>query len=83
MGLSWLQVLCPDFANNLLYLGGDVGRGMTQVLHTHGKLAGAEQVVPGVYMGGVDAARKAVRREKLDSKSFKCVPEPWKHTQIL
>ena len=69
--MAGAELLCPDFASNPLYLGGDVGRGVTQVLHTHGRLAGAEKVVEGVYMGGFEAARKAVRKEQLDPKSFK------------
>ncbi len=69
--MTGAEPLCPDFASNPLYLGGDVGRGVTQVLHTHGKLAGAEEVVPGLFLGGFESARNAVRQEKLDAKSFK------------
>ena len=65
------DALCPDFAENPLYLGGDVGRGITQVMHPHGRLKNVEEIIPGLYLGGVDAATKAVRKEQLDPLSFK------------
>ncbi|KAK9816049.1 hypothetical protein WJX74_001374 [Apatococcus lobatus] len=65
------DALCPDFAECPLYLGGDVGRGITQVMHSHGRLKDVEEIIPGLYLGGVDAATRAVRKEQLDPLSFK------------
>ena len=69
--MAGAEVLCPDFASCQLYLGGDVGRGVTQVLHNHPQLEGSEEVASGIYLGGFEAAQKAVRSEQLDPFSFK------------
>ncbi|KXZ56964.1 hypothetical protein GPECTOR_1g870 [Gonium pectorale] len=60
-----------QFADCRLYVGGDVGPGEVQVLHPHGDLAGAVEVVKGVYLGGMDAARSAVDAGRVQAKDFR------------
>lgn len=62
----------PEFSDNRLFLGGDVG-GQTgngnvlQLLHDQKQFANSVEVVNGVYLGGFQAAKKAVRREEIDA----------------
>ena len=55
-----MEALCPAFAGARLMLGGDVERSSLHVLHDVGGLAGSVPVIPGVRVGGVDAAAGAV-----------------------
>ncbi|KAG2442426.1 hypothetical protein HXX76_002512 [Chlamydomonas incerta] len=60
-----------QFNDCRLYVGGDVGGGEVQVLHPHGDLAGAVEVVKGVYMGGLDAGRDAIDAGKAKAQDFR------------
>lgn len=68
----------PEFNNNRLFLGGDVGseRGnnVMQLLHDQQQLEKSVEVVSGVYLGGFQAAKKAVRRGDLDAAKLRCCP---------
>ena len=62
----------PEFSKNRLFLGGDVGsqgdRGnVLQLLHDQKQLANSVEIVNGVYLGGFQAAKLAVRREQVDA----------------
>jgi hypothetical protein len=43
-----------------LYFGGDVGDGTVSFLHGAEAVAGAQEVLPGVYLGGYDSAADLV-----------------------
>lgn len=70
--LAGAEDLMPEFSSNRLFLGGDVG-GQTgngnvlQLLHDQKQFANSVEVVNGVYLGGFQAAKKAVRREEIDA----------------
>ena len=55
-----MEALCPPFGGARLMLGGDVERASLHVLHAVPGLAGSVPVIPGVRVGGVDAAAGAV-----------------------
>ena len=62
----------PEFSNNRLFLGGDVGgqtdnSNVLQLLHDQKHLANSVEVVNGIYLGGFQAAKMAVRREEIDA----------------
>ncbi len=62
----------PEFSSNRLFLGGDVGGqagngNVLQLLHDQKQLDNSVEVVNGVYLGGFQAAKKAVRREEIDA----------------
>jgi hypothetical protein len=65
-----MEALRPEFSDNRLFLGGDVGKAnslnVMQLLHGHPGLANSVEVVKGVYLGGFQAAKMAVRREEID-----------------
>ena len=46
---------------------GDVGDNIMQILHKEKHLKNCVEIVNGVYMGGFQAAKKAVRQEELDA----------------
>eukprot|EP00899_Mesostigma_viride_P011503 jgi/Mesvir1/20353/Mv19939-RA.1 len=50
-----------EFAQNWLYLGGDVGPTTVHVMHAFANLEEAVQIIPGVSIGGFGAARRCVR----------------------
>ncbi|PNH05041.1 hypothetical protein TSOC_008732 [Tetrabaena socialis] len=60
-----------QFADCRLYVGGDVGSGQVQVMHPHGELEGVEEVMKGVYLGGMDSARDAVEAGRAEAKDFR------------
>ena len=68
----------PEFNENRLFLGGDVGsdRGhnVMQLLHDQRQLEKSVEVVSGVYLGGFQAAKKAVRRGDLSPAKFRHDP---------
>ena len=68
--LSGAEALRPEFDKNPLFLGGDVGGAeggnILQLLHNQRQLAKSVEIVDGVYLGGYEAAKMAVRREELD-----------------
>ena len=53
-----------DFSDSLLWLGGDVGRSTMHVMHP--EHIGGTRVVPGVAMGGFDAARLALLQGRME-----------------
>jgi putative transcriptional regulator len=68
--LAGTEAMCPEFAGNPLYLGGDVGHGSLSILHGIPHLQGAIEVVAGVYMGGYDTAKACVQEETMDAREF-------------
>jgi putative transcriptional regulator len=65
------EELCPHFKDNMLYLGGDVGNEMIHVLHPHGDLQDAQEIVNGVYMGGFESAIRAIKAGNKSSQDFR------------
>ncbi|GFR40718.1 hypothetical protein Agub_g1325 [Astrephomene gubernaculifera] len=61
----------PQFGECRVYMGGDVGQGEVQILHPHGHLSGAVEVVKGVYAGGMEAARQAVDAGSVQAGDFR------------
>lgn len=45
-----------------VYLGGDVGANVVNVLHSIPGIVGAEEVLPGLFLGGVDGVTDALRQ---------------------
>lgn len=66
-------MLRPEFDKNPLFMGGDVGghagENTLQLLHNQKQFERSIEIVDGVYMGGYEAARMAVRRDELDPLS--------------
>lgn len=63
--------LCPEFAQNELFVGGDVGVDAVHMLHNHARLPGSKQIVNGVHIGGFEAAKAMVREGHLDPHSIR------------
>ncbi|GMH39461.1 hypothetical protein BSKO_07359 [Bryopsis sp. KO-2023] len=63
--------LCPAFADNVLYLGGDVGKSTLHLIHGHGDVEGSREVVSGVYIGGHEDACNFVSEKNFDPQGFK------------
>ena len=59
------------FSENALYFGGDVGDGTVSFLHGSPDVADAEEVSPGVYIGGFNDAGRLVKEGKKDPREFK------------
>lgn len=51
--------------------GGDVSPNSMHMLHSHGELPEAVEVIRGIYMGGFDAAKAAVGQERMPATDFK------------
>ncbi|CAD7701139.1 unnamed protein product [Ostreobium quekettii] len=64
------EEMCPEFAESQLRLGGDVGKSTLNILHSYGELEGAIEIVNGIYLGGFEAARRAVREGNAQGKDF-------------
>eukprot|EP00891_Asterochloris_glomerata_P005622 jgi/Astpho2/5622/Aster-02874 len=65
--------ITPEFRDNRIFLGGDVGLDTTFLLHPHGQLPESVEIVNGVFMGGCNAARAAVREGHKKAEDFKSV----------
>ncbi|KAK9800792.1 hypothetical protein WJX73_004420 [Symbiochloris irregularis] len=65
------ESLCPEFAQNELFVGGDVGRDSMHMIHNHRMLPGSREIVKGVHTGGFDQAKTLVREGKLDPHSIR------------
>lgn len=61
----------PEFDDCRLYLGGDVGDKEVLLVHPHGELKGATEVVKGLYLGGVEAARAAIATGRAQPADFR------------
>ena len=59
------------FSANALYFGGDVGDGTVSFLHGSPDVADAEEVSPGVFIGGFNDAGRLVKEGKKDPREFK------------
>ena len=59
------------FGENALYFGGDVGDGTVSFLHGSPDVADAEEVSPGVFIGGFNDAGRLVKEGKKDPREFK------------
>lgn len=70
--LAGANRLCPEFSQNELYLGGDVGVDAVHMLHGHAQLPGSQKVVNGIHIGGFEAARTMVREGNMDPHSIRC-----------
>lgn len=51
----------PEFTESPLYMGGDVGTNLIQVIHGVPGLQESKEVISGVYLGGPDAVNKSVK----------------------
>lgn len=60
-----------EFDSCRLFAGGDVGDGTLQMVHTKEALEGAVEVVKGVHMGGIEAARQAVASGEAQPEEFR------------
>ncbi|EIE23156.1 DUF179-domain-containing protein [Coccomyxa subellipsoidea C-169] len=69
--MSGLEALCPEFNNNGLFLGGDVSPNSMHMLHCHGQLPEAVEIIRGINMGGFDAAKAAVSQGRMPATDFK------------
>jgi len=58
------------FGDNRVYRGGPVAQQVLHLLHGH-RLPGAQELVPGVFVGGERAATAAVLAGELDPATFK------------
>ncbi|KAL3162870.1 hypothetical protein ABBQ32_009321 [Trebouxia sp. C0010 RCD-2024] len=63
--------LCPEFADNILYLGGDVGSDTMHFIHGYSDIQGAQEVVKGVFMGGFEEARHGIRIGSKQAEQFR------------
>lgn len=63
--------MVPEFKDNVLHLGGDVGDNTIHMLHNCAILEDSLEVMPGMYMGGYEAATQAVRNGQVEPSSFK------------
>lgn len=69
--IAGAEDMCPQFADSTLYLGGDVGKSTLNILHSHGELEGAVEIVNGVYIGGFEAAKEAVVNGTAKAEDFR------------
>jgi putative AlgH/UPF0301 family transcriptional regulator len=60
-----------EFAGNPVMLGGDCCMGHLEVLHAHREIAGAREVMPGMYRGGVNACRSMVAQRLASPAEFR------------
>ncbi len=51
--------------------GGDVSPNSMHMLHSHGELPEAVEIIRGIYMGGFDAAKAAVDQKRMPATDFK------------
>jgi putative AlgH/UPF0301 family transcriptional regulator len=58
------------FGDNRVYMGGPVAQQVLHLLHPH-RLDGAQELVPGVFLGGERAATRAVASGELEASDFK------------
>ena len=65
-----VDALLPACGGCTLYLGGDVERASVHVVHALPSLPGAVQVVPGVCVGGVEAAAAATASGAAPADAF-------------
>eukprot|EP01023_Acetabularia_acetabulum_P000055 TRINITY_DN1002_c1_g1_i3.p1 TRINITY_DN1002_c1_g1~~TRINITY_DN1002_c1_g1_i3.p1 ORF type:complete len:544 (-),score=103.73 TRINITY_DN1002_c1_g1_i3:1265-2863(-) len=68
-----LDILHPEFSDNPLMFGGDCGSDGANlfVLHSHGNIEEASEIVKGVYAGGLKNAKDLVSSGELPSQDFK------------
>jgi putative AlgH/UPF0301 family transcriptional regulator len=59
-----------EFAGNNVLLGGDCCMGHLEVLHRRREIAGAREVVPGLYRGGVNGCRHMVATAQASAAEF-------------
>eukprot|EP00898_Chlorokybus_atmophyticus_P003290 jgi/Chlat1/3962/Chrsp26S04207 len=69
--LSGAEALCPEFSENRLFLGGDVGVTTVHVVHRVKGIKGSVEVMDGIYMGGFEAAKEAVRTGVAKASDFR------------
>ncbi len=55
-----MEAMRDAFADSRIYCGGFTGQQIVTVMHGHRRLQGAMEVVPGIYIGGGDAAMAEV-----------------------
>lgn len=68
---SALSSSLGPFSGNPIYIGGFRAHGPPlHVMHGH-RLEGAEEVVPGIFMGGLEAAAREVREGRLTPMDFR------------
>jgi len=58
------------FGDAVLYNGGPVNQQIVHVLHGH-RLEGANEVVPGVFLGGLQSATEAVKRGQIKASELR------------
>lgn len=62
-----------EFDMNSIWLGGDCSTGTLEMLHglPSSVIDGANQIIPGIWSGGMNAARKAVRDGRVEPDAFR------------
>ncbi|KAI8113229.1 hypothetical protein M9435_003233 [Picochlorum sp. BPE23] len=60
--------LAESYDECRLYLGGDVGPEVLNVLHRVDGIDGANEVIPGVYLGGIDGVGESLGAEESDKE---------------
>ncbi|KAL4855729.1 hypothetical protein ACK3TF_003809 [Chlorella vulgaris] len=63
--------LTPEFDTAQLYLGGDVGTDTVHLLHGIPGLAATSEIIPGVYLGGFEDAKRGVAEGRFEPEQFK------------
>lgn len=58
------------FGDAVLYNGGPVNQQIVHVLHGH-RLEGANEVIPGVFLGGLQSATEAVKRGEIKASELR------------
>lgn len=72
------------FRESALYLGGPVGMDKLLVLHDCDDVEGADQIVPGIYSGGLESILQQAKHGKVDTKRFRffCGYSGWNYEQL-
>lgn len=61
-----LTPLLPMYANNTLYVGGDVGEDVMQLMHG-AHVEGAREILKGVFFGGESAVADRIRAGDMEA----------------
>lgn len=65
------DLLLAPFQDSLVYIGGFVSDGRTLFMLHGYPLPGSQEVVPGIFFGGLEAASQAVRNGSLKASEFR------------
>jgi putative AlgH/UPF0301 family transcriptional regulator len=67
------EALAAPLGANPLYLGGPNGRDRLNVVHGRADAGGAAEALPGVYVGGLEAALELVRGGEAAAGEVRCI----------